>query len=249
MRDNCIKSFEAFEGKAKFEKKPWEKAGLGSGEIGIIRGEVFEKGAVNFSFVKGANFPMQDGSGPYIATGVSLITHMKNPHMPTSHFNVRFIQLENQYWFGGGFDLTPMGFEKDEDTQFFHSKAQEHLDSIDPHLYPQFYEEAKKYFYIPHWKKERGAGGIFFDHFATGDIKRDFKLIQTVCEAFLQAIIPIYEKRKEQPYTQADKETQNRFRAHYVEFNLLYDRGTQFGFRSGGNPEAILCSMPPQASW
>ena len=123
MRQTCIKSFEAFETKAKFERKPWEKTELGSGEIGIIRGDVFEKAAVNFSLVQGLNFPMQDGSGPFTATGVSLITHMKNPHMPTCHFNVRLIQLENRYWFGGGFDLTPMGFEKEEmmDENVFNS--------------------------------------------------------------------------------------------------------------------------------
>jgi len=248
LRQECINKFEEFEPSAKFERKPWQKEDLGSGEIGVIRGDVFEKAAVNYSFVQGKNFPMQDGEGPFIATGVSLITHMKNPHMPTVHFNVRYIELKDRYWIGGGFDLTPMGFEKKEDTEFFHQVAKEYLDQLDPSLYPLFFEEAKKYFFIPHWKQERGVGGIFFDHFST-NIEKDFKLIQLVSTSFLKAILPIYERRKNTPYSLEDKIKQNQYRARYAEFNLIYDRGTKFGLVSGGNPEAIFCSLLPSAAW
>lgn len=249
LRRECMTSFTSLEVEKTFEKKPWEKSSLGYGEIGLLRGDIFEKAAVNFSFVQGSNFPMKDGEGSYTATGVSLITHMKNPHMPTAHFNLRFIELTDRYWFGGGFDLTPMGFDKDEDTKFFHQTTKEALDLIDTTFYPKFSEEAKNYFFIPHWKKERGVGGIFFDHFSSGDLIKDFEFVKKVGSTFLTALMPIYEKRKNTLYTAEEKKIQNRFRAHYVEFNLLYDRGTKFGFSSGGNPEAILCSMPPEACW
>jgi coproporphyrinogen III oxidase len=249
LRNACIENFEKFESIHQFEIKPWEKKGVGKGEMGLIRGEVFEKAAVNYSIVQGDQFPMQDGSGPFIATGVSLITHMKNPYMPTTHFNVRYIQLKDRYWFGGGFDLTPMGLENEEDTRYFHEVAKEALDRLNPSFYPQFYEDAKNYFFIPHRNKERGVGGIFFDHYSTGSIEKDFRLMQAVGEAFLKAIIPIYEKRKDTPYTQEEKVIQNKNRAHYVEFNLIYDRGTKFGLHSNGNTESILSSLPPCATW
>ncbi len=249
VRNQIIAAFEQFEPQSRFQRTPWSKASLGSGEIGLLRGHVFEKAAVNFSFVSGDRFPMLDGEGHYQALGTSLITHMVNPFMPTAHFNIRFIQLEDRYWFGGGFDLTPMGFEDPLDTHHFHQEAQLALDSIDPSLYPKFKEEAKNYFFIPHRGKERGIGGIFFDHYATGSIKNDFELIQKVGDSFLKALIPIYKRKQHTPYSAQDKATQNQQRAHYVEFNLIYDRGTKFGFASGGNPEAILCSMPPSASW
>ncbi|MCH9631408.1 MAG: Oxygen-dependent coproporphyrinogen-III oxidase [Chlamydiia bacterium] len=243
-------SFESFEVSSKFERKDWDyKKGSGGGSMRVLRGDVFEKAAVNFSAVSGDTFPMKDGSGPFFATGVSLITHMKNPHMPTVHMNVRYIETDEGSWFGGGYDLTPMGFAYEEDTKHFHSVAKESLDPIDQTLYPEFSKNAKEYFYIPHRKKERGVGGLFFDHYNTGDPSHDMKVFRAIAENFLSAIIPIYEKRKDSPFTQEDKAKQLTLRAHYVEFNLIYDRGTKFGFSSGGNPEAILCSMPPVAAW
>lgn len=244
-----MEAFETLEPKEKFKKKPWEKQDLGGGEIGLIRGDVFEKAAVNFSSVQGHNFPMKDGFGPFKATGISLITHMQNPKMPTAHFNLRYMEFETTYWFGGGFDLTPMGFEFKEDTEHFHHIAKSTLDPFDPELYPKFSLDAKNYFFIPHWNKERGVGGIFFDHFCSKNLSKDFEMTKLIGDNFLKALMPIYEKRKDEAYNQEDKDLQNRLRAHYVEFNLLYDRGTQFGFRSKGNPEAILCSMPPTATW
>ena len=213
--------------------------------MGVMRGEVFEKAAVNWSGVSGSTFPMQDGTGPFFATGVSLITHMMNPYMPTVHMNIRYIEVGNTWWFGGGYDLTPMGFDNDEDTKHFHQVAETAL----PGHYEKFAQNAKEYFYIPHWHKERGVGGVFFDHYNTGDIDADFDLMKAVGNSFLPAIMPIYEKNKDTPFTQEDKTKQQIYRGHYVEFNLLYDRGTKFGFNSGGNPHAILCSMPPQATW
>jgi coproporphyrinogen III oxidase len=249
LRDEIIKSFESFESEARFQRKPWSHHGGGGGEISVLRGEIFEKAAVNWSGVAGASFPMKDGSGPFFATGVSLITHMANPHAPTVHMNIRYIETEQGSWFGGGFDLTPMGFPYAEDTEHFHGVAQRVLQPFGEDLYSKFSQTAREYFYIPHWKKERGVGGIFFDHFQTGNFDQDLQLWQTVGKTFLDTILPIYRRRISQPFTPEDRERQLTFRGHYVEFNLLYDRGTKFGFQSGGNPEAILCSMPPLAKW
>lgn len=249
LRDKIIASFETFEPKERFERKPWEHHSGGGGEIGLLRGEVFEKAAVNWSGVSGEAFPMQDGSGPFFATGVSLITHMRNPHAPTVHMNIRYIRTAEKFWFAGGYDLTPMGFPYEEDTRHFHKVAKETLDPFGSNLYPQFSQNARDYFYIPHRKKERGVGGIFFDHYNTGDFNADFALWSQVGNTFLNSIIPIYERRMQTTYSEDDRETQMKMRGHYAEFNLAYDRGTKFGFQSGGNPEAILCSLPPLAKW
>lgn len=244
LREKIISAFEALDTK-KFQKTPWEHPTGGGGEMAVLRGTVFEKAAVNWSAVLGTTFPMQDGSGPFFATGVSLITHMHNPHVPTVHFNLRYIETADKSWFGGGYDLTPMGFSYLEDTTHFHAIAEKTLGP----LYSQFSANARDYFYIPHRKKERGVGGIFFDHYNTGDFHADFTLWKNVGETFLDAILPLYHKRIHQPFSWEEKEKQLEMRAHYVEFNLMYDRGTKFGFLSGGNPEAILCSLPPLAKW
>jgi len=249
LREEIISAFETFEPYAKFERKPWDHTTGGGGEIGLVRGSVFEKAAVNWSGVSGPKIPMNDGSGAFFATGVSLITHLHNPHAPTVHMNVRYIETEKGHWFGGGYDLTPMGFPYEEDTRHFHLAAQNALDPFDPELYPQFSAAAREYFFIPHRKKERGMGGLFFDHMNTGDFQKDLALWKAIAHSFLPAILPIYRCRINQPYTRHDKEIQLETRAHYVEFNLLYDRGTKFGFLSGGNPDAILCSMPPLVKW
>ncbi|MBA3816157.1 MAG: oxygen-dependent coproporphyrinogen oxidase [Parachlamydiaceae bacterium] len=249
LRNKIISHFEEMETTSRFERKHWEHHSGGGGEISILRGEVFEKAAVNWSGVSGDEFPTKDGSGPFFATGISLITHMWNPHAPTVHMNIRYIETQEKVWFGGGYDLTPMGFPYLEDTEHFHSVAKKTLDPHGEHLYNEFSKNAREYFYIPHWKKERGVGGIFFDHYNTGDFERDVALWENVGNLFLESILPIYLRRKNQPYSESEKEFQQKMRAHYVEFNLLYDRGTRFGFQSGGNPEAILCSLPPQARW
>lgn len=249
LRNEIIACFEGLEAAHRFERKTWDHHSGGGGEISLMRGRVFEKAAVNWSGVSGESFPTQDGKGPFFATGISLITHMSNPHAPTVHMNIRYIETQEKTWFGGGYDLTPMGFPYCEDTDHFHGVAKKTLDPHGEHLYDEFSKNARDYFYIPHWKKERGVGGIFFDHYNTGDFQRDLLLWQDVGINFLKAILPIYYRRTGQSYSESDKERQQKMRAHYVEFNLLYDRGTRFGFQSGGNPEAILCSMPPQAQW
>lgn len=246
LRDQIVQAFEGFERGKRFHKKLWNHHGGGGGEISLLRGDVFEKAAVNWSGVYGNKLPFREEDSPFFATGVSLITHMINPFMPTVHMNVRYIETEKTSWFGGGYDLTPMGFENEEDTHHFHRVARNALGET---LYEKFSQEAAEYYTIKHWKKERGVGGIFFDHYNTGHFETDFSMWKNVGSTFLDAILPIYQRRLNHPYTQEDKKIQNRLRAHYVEFNLLYDRGTKFGFLSGGNPEAILCSMPPIATW
>lgn len=249
LRNEIIINFEKFEEEQRFVRKAWPHPGGGGGEIALLRGKVFEKAAVNWSGIQGSEFPMNDAKGSFFATGVSLITHMNNPHAPTVHMNIRYIETENCFWFGGGFDLTPMGFPYQEDTDHFHCEAKAFLDAINPCLYPQFSQNAREYFYIPHRQKERGVGGLFFDHYNTGNFEEDLLLWQSVGKHFLKTILPIYQRRIFQPFSSEDKEKQLEYRAHYVEFNLIYDRGTKFGFQSGGNPEAILCSMPPLAKW
>lgn len=247
LQNQIIQAFETLEPTKRFEKKKWDyHKGEGGGEMAVLRGDVFEKAAVNWSGVSGDQFPMKDGSGPFFATGVSLITHMRNPHAPTVHMNIRYIEADDKHWFGGGYDLTPMGFPYEEDKDHFHSVAKQ---AIGTDIYNQFSKNAAEYFYIPHWKKERGVGGIFFDHYNTGDFEKDKALWKNVGSTFIDAILPIYNKRISTPYTEKERDKQLHMRAHYVEFNLLYDRGTKFGFQSGGNPEAILCSMPPLVKW
>lgn len=246
LRDQITLGFERFEKEKRFKRKEWQHHGGGGGEISILRGDVFEKAAVNWSGVRGKQLPFKEDDEPFFATGVSLITHMMNPFMPTVHMNVRYIETAHVSWFGGGYDLTPMGFENEADTHHFHTIARKALGDT---LYEKFSKEAAEYFYIKHWKKERGVGGIFFDHYNTGDFEKDYSMWKNVGSTFLDAILPIYELYVNHPYTEEEKAKQNAFRAQYVEFNLLYDRGTKFGFSSGGNPEAILCSMPPTATW
>lgn len=249
LRDGIVSSFESLEPTHRFIRKPWQHHTGGGGEISVLRGEVFEKAAVNWSGVSGDKFPTQEASGPFFATGISLITHMMNPHAPTVHMNVRYIETQDRWWFGGGYDLTPMGFPYQDDTEHFHNIARTSLADFGDNLYPHFSQNAKEYFFIPHWKKERGVGGIFFDHYNTGNFDHDLQMWKEVGQRFVEAIMPIYQKRVHTPFSINDKEVQQKLRAHYVEFNLLYDRGTRFGFLSGGNPEAILCSMPPTAKW
>lgn len=249
LRIELIATFEKFESTARFAGQSWLYKHDGGGEMSVLRGAVFEKAAVNWSGVGGPSFPLADVKGPFFATGVSLITHMANPHAPTAHFNIRFIETENQCWFGGGFDLTPMGFPYANDTDHFHQTAKNALTPFGKDLYETFSQNAREYFYIPHRNKERGVGGLFFDHYYSGDFNQDLLLWKSVGKAFLPALIPIYEKRTGQSFSDEDRDLQLKLRAHYAEFNLLYDRGTRFGFQSGGNPEAILCSMPPLVKW
>lgn len=249
LRDQIVQQFESLESAQHFQRTQWTHHTGGGGEISLLRGKVFEKAAVNWSGVHGEQFPTGEAVGPFFATGISIITHMANPHAPTVHFNIRYIETLKKCWFGGGYDLTPMGFPYEEDTQHFHITAKTCLAPFGTCLYEELSENARKYFFIPHRNKERGVGGIFFDHWNSGDSKQDLSMWQAIGNSFLPAVMPIYKRRVNQPYQEEQKKVQQKFRAHYVEFNLLYDRGTKFGFLSGGNPDAILCSMPPNAAW
>jgi coproporphyrinogen III oxidase len=251
LRDQIIREFESLEPAARFTRTTWPYSkGDGGGEMSVLRGDTFEKAAVNWSGVMGPRFPGSKPEDPpeaFFATGVSLITHMRNPKAPTVHFNIRYIEKGSSWWLGGGFDLTPMGFPYAEDTGHFHQVAKK---SLAPwNAYPTMSQAAKEYFTIRHYNEERGVGGIFFDHYRTDQPEEDWKLWRSVGDHFLESIMPILTKRVKENYTDQDRTVQLRRRARYVEFNLLYDRGTRFGFESGGNPEAILCSMPPLAAW
>ena len=173
--------------------------------MSVLRGETFEKAAVNWSGVGGKHYPLDPEKGPFFATGVSLITHMKNPKAPTVHFNIRYIESGDQCWFGGGFDLTPMGFEFEEDTQHFHSVAKKSLDPFGEELYQKFSQAAKEYFFIKHYQRERGVGGIFFDHYNSGDFEKDFEMWKSVGDNFISSIMPIYEKRCQEAFSKRRK--------------------------------------------
>lgn len=259
LQERITEAFESFESDASFEVTPWQKNPedqlQGYGEMRLMRGEVFEKVGVNFSYVYGTfsdEFAKQipgalENDGKFMACGVSLVAHMKNPHAPTIHMNLRRIETAKS-WFGGGIDLTPT-IEYAEDTEYFHNVLKEACDTYSDTAYPTYKKWCDEYFFIKHWNEPRGVGGIFIDNLSSDDLEKDFAFIKAIGEAFLDSYLPIIEKRKDQSWSEEDKAKQLNKRAKYVEFNLLYDRGTKFGFMTGGNPEAILMSMPPYASW
>lgn len=259
IQDKICEAFEALDEGVSFEKTPWQKAPedklQGHGEMRVMRGKVFEKVGVNFSQVHGKfdeKFAKEipgalENDGNFWASGVSLVAHMHSPLVPTVHMNIRRIQT-SKGWFGGGSDLTPT-IEFEEDTRDFHQALKNACDSYMDDAYATFKDKADKYFFIKHWQEPRGVGGIFFDDLNSGDEEADFEFVKRSAEAFLKAYVEIVERRKDMHWGDSQKEMQYTKRAKYVEFNLLYDRGTRFGFMTGGNPEAILMSMPPEARW
>jgi coproporphyrinogen III oxidase len=255
LRDRIVARLEELEGGgATFARRAWQRPGGGGGEMSELRGELFEKGGCNFSAVSGERYPgVPEGEGapgddelrgkPFFATGVSLVMHPKNPFVPIVHMNVRYIAVGDEVeWFGGGMDLTPFK-PCDEDTAHFHGVLEK---VCGPERYARFSKWAKEYFFIRHRGSERGVGGIFFDYLRG---KENWEFEMAVGEAFLPAYVPIVEKRRNTPWTEADRAAQLRWRGRYVEFNLLYDRGTLFGLKSGGNVDAIFMSLPPLVSW
>jgi coproporphyrinogen III oxidase len=262
LRDRICAAFEAIEREAgsdaRFDYTPWDRTDPsgepgGGGVRGVMKGKVFEKVGVNVSTVGGSfegDFAKSiHGAGDdprFFATGISLVAHMANPHVPAVHMNTRFLTTTRR-WFGGGADLNPP-IPYDADTAEFHAVLKTACDAHDPEHYPRFKQWADDYFYIPHRKVHRGVGGIFYDHLE-GDWEADFAFTQDVGRAFLDVFPRIVRGRMETPFTDADKQQQLEWRGRYAEFNLVYDRGTLFGLKTGGNIDAILMSLPPVANW
>lgn len=258
LQADIIKSFENIDANHKFTLTPWQKQPgdllQGGGITALIRGQVFEKMGVNFSCVHGT-FPeafrkeipgAEASQGRFWASGVSLVCHPANPHVPAVHFNVRRIET-SKGWFGGGTDLTP-SHPYAADTRHFHTTLQTACNTYSPNAYAEFSKWCSEYFFLPHRNEQRGVGGIFFDYLE--DRPTDtFQFVQTVAKAFLAAYLPLVTQRHAQPFTAEDKHIQALKRGRYAEFNLMYDRGTRFGLQSGGNVEAILMSLPPAAAW
>ncbi|MET3711024.1 coproporphyrinogen III oxidase [Sphingomonas trueperi] len=262
LRDSICAEFEAIEREAgsdaSFDYLAWDRVDAsgapgGGGVRGVMKGRVFEKVGVNVSTVGGAfegDFAKTiHGAGEdpsFFATGISLVAHMANPHVPAVHMNTRFLTTTKR-WFGGGADLNPP-LPYDEDTADFHARLQAACDAHDPSYYPRFKAWADEYFYIPHRKVHRGVGGIFYDHLEN-DWEADFALTQDVGRAFLDVYPKLVRRRMDQPFDDADRHRQLEWRGRYAEFNLIYDRGTLFGLKTGGNVDAILMSLPPMAAW
>jgi coproporphyrinogen III oxidase len=259
LQARIVAAFEVHEPSKRFEHKRWSRPEghrlKGGGEMRTMRGDVFEKVGVNFSHVWGqlepkfrGQIPGADTSdGQFVACGISLVAHMFNPYVPAVHMNLRFL-CTSKGWFGGGSDMTPT-FPFDEDTAAFHEALRTACDSYRPDAYTEYKEWCDKYFYLPHRKEPRGVGGIFFDELASGDRNKDFAFVQGVGEAFLKVYPAIVARRKETPFDDAAREKLFFKRGRYVEFNLVYDRGTRFGFGTDADPEAYLMSLPPIVKW
>ena len=261
LQDRICASFERADGGARFAEDRWERPGGGGGRTRILaEGRVFERAGVNFSHVHGASLPPsatarrpQLAGRSFEALGVSLVIHPLNPYVPTSHCNVRFFLAEQTgadpvWWIGGGFDLTPYyGFE--EDCEHWHREAKAACDPYGADWYLRFKQWCDEYFYIRHRAEPRGIGGIFFDDLAEAGFDHCFGFLRSVGEHYLRAYLPIVERRRDTPYGDREREFQHYRRGRYVEFNLVYDRGTLFGLQSGGRAESILVSLPPRVAW
>lgn len=252
-------AFEAFEPSCRFEARSWAKPAShrlqGGGESRLMRGEVFEKVGVNVSHVWGVLEPQaraqvagaEDSAGRFIACGISLVAHMMNPYVPTVHMNLRYLAT-CRAWFGGGADLTP-AFPFDEDTREFHEALRRACEGFRPGAYADFKAWCDRYFYLPHRREPRGVGGIFFDDLNSDDRAADFAFVRSVGEAFLEVYPRIVARRRDTPYDEVARERLLWKRGRYVEFNLVYDRGTRFGFSTDADPDAYLMSLPPLVRW
>jgi len=262
LQNNICYQLEQVDGKAKFIEDSWEKEGnTGNGQTRVIQnGNVFEQGGVNFSIVSGESLPSSAtalrpelAGRSFQALGVSLVIHPKNPYVPTSHANVRFFIAKKDgeepiWWFGGGFDLTPYyGF--DEDAIYWHSTAESACKPYGDDVYPKYKKWCDDYFYLKHRDEQRGIGGLFFDDLNEGGFDKCFAFMKSVGNNYIKAYKPIVEKRKDMPYTDKERQFQLYRRGRYVEFNLVYDRGTLFGLQTGGRTESILMSLPPLVRW
>ena len=265
LRDRICAAFETIEDEyagqdaaalapGRFERKEWDRPGGGGGTIALMHGRVFEKVGVNISTVFGEFSPEFRSEIPgaaedprFWASGISVVAHMRSPLVPAVHMNTRHI-VTRKTWFGGGADLTPI-YPDPAAAEAFHAALAGACDAYDPASYAKFKAWCDEYFYLPHRGEPRGAGGIFFDYLEGGDWERDFAFVRAVGESFLAVFAAIVRARMNQPWTAEQRRHQLVRRGRYVEFNLLYDRGTRFGLRTGGNVEAILMSLPPEAAW
>ena len=264
LRDELISALEACEPQSRFQIEKWRRGNdphqdLGGGEMALLQGEVIEKAGVHISTVYGTLEPEfrkqiigTEKSGVFWASGISMIVHPRNPHAPTAHFNTRMI-VTGTSWFGGGGDLTPMltaaRTPDHPDTADFHTTLRRACDAHDSTYYARFKEACDVYFFLPHRNEPRGTGGIFFDHFNSGDWARDFAFVQDVGRAFADIYPQLIMRRAATAYSDSERNEQLHQRGRYVEFNLLYDRGTMFGLKTGGNVKSILSSLPPHAMW
>lgn len=263
LQDDICQQLEKADGKGKFQQDNWSRPGGGGGRTRIIQGALIEKGGVNFSAVEG-NLPEKISqalnlpASQFFATGVSIVLHPVSPMVPIIHMNVRYFETVNKedpnqstWWFGGGIDLTPHYIVK-EDSKFFHQSLKAACDKHHPDYYPKFKQWADDYFYIKHRKETRGIGGIFYDRLSNNDgftKEERFDFMQSVGNAFCPIYLHIAEKNRDLPYGEREKNWQYIRRGRYVEFNLVWDRGTKFGLDTDGRTESILMSLPPMANW
>ncbi len=263
LQNRIVEAVQMVDGK-HFLHDSWQRPEGGGGTSCMLEeGNVFERAGIGFSHVMGNKLPPSASAAhpeaagrAWEAMGVSLVFHPRNPYVPTVHMNVRFFvakapngsQDADIWWFGGGMDLTPYyGFE--EDAVHFHRTCRDTLDAYSKELYPQFKKECDEYFYLKHRKEPRGIGGIFFDDFNQLGFEQSFAMLKSVGDAFINAYLPIVQRRKDMPYGERERDFQAYRRGRYVEFNLVYDRGTLFGLQSNGRTESILLSMPPVVKW
>lgn len=261
LQQKICQSFEQIDGATPFVTDNWQRE---AGGWGITRtldnGSAIEKGGVNFSYIRGSAMPASATAARpelagrhYEAMGVSLVIHPKNPYVPTSHANVRYFVAEKTgvapvWWFGGGYDLTPCYGNK-HDCYHWHRIAQAACEPFGDHIYPHLKQWCDDYFYLPHRKEARGIGGLFFDDWNEPDFETAFALMRSVGDSYLEAYLPILERRRYTPFDERQRNFQLHRRGRYAEFNLVFDRGTQFGLQTGGRTESILMSLPPQVCW